>query len=155
MWGRKGSSSTAPAPAEKAPEPPKSPFKAFLTSPVLASMLIALVIAGSVAGVLAATQPSDNAATNESPATTTAATTTATTSPPSGPSRCGGRLSVGPNTSCRFAHNVEDAYHANGGPGTFQVYSPVTGQTYTMTCNLSRRQVVCTGGDNASLYFPK
>lgn len=66
---------------------------------------------------------------------------------------CGGGLSVGPNTSCPFAQNVENAYHAKGGPGTLQVYSPVTGQTYTMTCDLNGSQVTCTGGNNASVYF--
>lgn len=73
----------------------------------------------------------------------------------SGQSSCGGGLSVGPNTSCAFAENVEAAYRANGGPGTFQVNSPTTGQTYSMTCNTSGGQVVCTGGNDASVYFPQ
>ncbi len=72
-----------------------------------------------------------------------------------GQSSCGGGLSVGPNTSCSFAQNVENAYRGNGGPGTFQVSSPATGQTYSMTCNLSGSEVTCTGGNNASVYFPQ
>ncbi len=72
-----------------------------------------------------------------------------------GQSSCGGGLSVGPNTSCSFAENVEAAYRGNGGPGTFQVNSPATGQTYSMTCNLNGSQVVCTGGNDASVYFPQ
>lgn len=62
-------------------------------------------------------------------------------------------MSVGPNTSCAFAANVEAMYRSSGA-GTFGVYSPVTGNTYTMTCNVSGSSVVCTGGNNASVYFP-
>lgn len=73
----------------------------------------------------------------------------------SGQSSCGGGLSVGPSTSCSFAQNVESAYRGGSGPGTLEVYSPVTGQNYSMTCNLNGNQVVCTGGNNASVYFPQ
>lgn len=68
-----------------------------------------------------------------------------------GQSSCGGGLSVGPNTTCDFARNVQAVYN---GPGTYNVYSPVTGQSYAMTCNSDNAGVVCTGGNNASVYFP-
>ncbi len=68
-----------------------------------------------------------------------------------GQTPCGGGLSVGSNTSCAFAQNVRSAYQ---GPGTYSVFSSVTNQTYSMTCNVSSGQVVCTGGNNASVYFP-
>ncbi len=68
-----------------------------------------------------------------------------------GQSPCGNGLSVGPGTSCAFAGNVRSSYQ---GPGTFSVSSPVTGQSYSMTCNENSGQVVCTGGNNASVYFP-
>jgi hypothetical protein len=71
----------------------------------------------------------------------------------SGQTACGGGLSVGPNTTCAFAQNVEAAYR-NNGPGTVSVFSPVTNQTYDMTCNSQSSRVVCTGGNNASVYFP-
>jgi hypothetical protein len=83
--------------------------------------------------------------------TTTATQATATPPPSGGQSSCGGGLSVGPATSCAFAENVQGAYT---GPGTYEVYSPVTGDTYSMTCNLSGAGVACTGGNNASVYFP-
>jgi len=70
-----------------------------------------------------------------------------------GQTSCGGGLSVGPNTTCAFANRVEAAYRSNG-PGTVTVYSPVTNQTYDMTCNSQSSGVVCTGGNNASVYFP-
>jgi hypothetical protein len=65
---------------------------------------------------------------------------------------CGGGLAVGPHTTCAFAENVRSAYDANG-PGTVVVYSPVTQQTYAMTCSTATT-VVCTGGNDASVYFP-
>lgn len=71
----------------------------------------------------------------------------------SGQTPCGGGLSVGPGTSCSFAQNVEAAYQGQGA-GTYSVYSPVTGNSYTMTCNVLGTGVVCTGGNNASVYFP-
>ena len=71
----------------------------------------------------------------------------------SGQTACGGGLSVGPNTTCAFAQNVESAYR-NSGPGAVSVFSPVTNRTYDMTCTNQSSGVVCTGGNNASVYFP-
>jgi Glucodextranase, domain B len=68
-----------------------------------------------------------------------------------GQTSCGGGLSVGPDTTCSFAENVRAAY-SHSGPGTVEVFSPVTQKTYFMTCG--GRPVVCTGGNNASVYFP-
>lgn len=64
---------------------------------------------------------------------------------------CGGDLSVGPNTSCPFAESVRSAYP--GSNAAFSVYSSVTGRTYTMRCTTGSPHV-CTGGNNASVYFP-
>jgi Glucodextranase, domain B len=66
-----------------------------------------------------------------------------------GRTACGGGLSVGPDTSCAFAENLRAEYR---GSGTYEPYSPVTGKSYTMTCEGS--PVVCTGGNNAAVYFP-
>lgn len=71
----------------------------------------------------------------------------------SGRTPCGGGLSVGPNTSCSFAQNVRAMYQAQGA-GTYAVYSNVTGQSYMMSCSPNGAEVVCTGGNNASVYFP-
>jgi hypothetical protein len=65
---------------------------------------------------------------------------------------CGGGLAVGPNTTCAFAESVRSAYESSG-PGAVTAYSPVTNRTYTMTCSAGS-PVVCTGGNNASVYFP-
>jgi hypothetical protein len=65
---------------------------------------------------------------------------------------CGGQLAVGPNTTCSFAESVRSTYERQG-PGTYEVFSPVTEKTYSMTCS-SGTPVVCTGGNNASVYFP-
>jgi hypothetical protein len=64
---------------------------------------------------------------------------------------CGGGLYAGPNTSCPFAVNVRDAYNsAPGASATVRVYSPVTGETYTMSCGPAGDGITCSGGNNAS-----
>ncbi len=104
-------------------------------------------------------------------ATTTAPTptTTATTTPaglPEGAQVCpteagpaGGftQSAVGtPGTSCPFAEQVRLAYGASGPasstPRQISAVSPVTGQSYTMTCAANGSLVVCTGGDGAVVY---
>jgi hypothetical protein len=64
---------------------------------------------------------------------------------------CGG-VFAGPNTSCPFAVNVEQAWLTSGSTGTFSVYSPVTGLSYVMNCS-GYGPVVCTGGNNALVEF--
>lgn len=73
----------------------------------------------------------------------------------SGSTSCGGSLSVGPNTTCGFAANVETDYFAEigSGPGTVYSYSPTTRRYYSMYCSAGSPHV-CTGGNNASVYFP-
>ncbi len=66
---------------------------------------------------------------------------------------CGGGLSVGPNTTCSFAENVRSEwYSAGSGDVTIDVYSPVTGSTYTMRCSAGVT-TVCRGGNNATVYI--
>jgi Glucodextranase, domain B len=69
-----------------------------------------------------------------------------------GQTPCGGELTVGPDTTCAFAEDVRAKY-LESGSGTYEVYSPVTERTYTMTC-VGGATVVCTGGNHASVYFP-
>jgi hypothetical protein len=73
--------------------------------------------------------------------------------PSSGRTPCpaGGGVAVGPNTTCAFAQAVKDAYPNSG--ESFEVYSPATKQTYTMSCTQGSPHV-CTGGNNASVSFP-
>jgi hypothetical protein len=67
---------------------------------------------------------------------------------------CGGGLFAGPNTSCAFAENVRRAYNsAPGATASVRVYSPATGQTYTMNCAPSGSGITCSGGNNASVTF--
>lgn len=70
----------------------------------------------------------------------------------SGGGSCGGGVSVGPNTSCPFALNVAEAYAEDGGPSVV-AYSPVTNQTYTMTCSSNGAGVTCRGGNQAVVYI--
>jgi hypothetical protein len=85
-----------------------------------------------------------------SPGTSVPNTTTASSG-----SSCGGELSVGANTTCAFAENVENDYFSEIGSGSGSVvsYSPVTGKLYTMYCSAGEPHE-CTGGNNASVYFP-
>ena len=56
------------------------------------------------------------------------------------------------DTSCEFAISTAEAYWNYGnGSHPFSVYSPVTGQAYTMTC--TNAGSVCQGGNNAVVYF--
>ena len=73
----------------------------------------------------------------------------------SGSTTCGGNLSVGANTTCGFAANVEADYYSEigSGSGTVYSYSPTTGRYYSMYCSAGAPHV-CTGGNNASVYFP-
>jgi hypothetical protein len=86
---------------------------------------------------------------NPTPATGESAPT------PSGGTSCGGTLSVGPNTTCGFAANVESDYYSEIGSGAGSVYSfsPTTGRYYSMYCTAGSPHQ-CTGGHNASVYFP-
>ena len=70
-------------------------------------------------------------------------------------SSCEKELYVGPNTTCGFATNVRNDYYSEIGSGTGAVdsYSPTTGSVYSMYCTAGAPHV-CTGGNNASVYFP-
>lgn len=74
--------------------------------------------------------------------------------PPAGSTPCPETKGLWVNgvTSCPFAENTRSAYAEANGADRIQVYSPVTGLTYDMTCRGSRL-VTCTGGNNAAVYF--
>jgi hypothetical protein len=70
---------------------------------------------------------------------------------------CGGGVYAGPNTSCAFALNVAADYNGaayDAGPQVETVYSPVTGESYSMTYTWSDGVVTATGGNDASVQFP-
>jgi hypothetical protein len=91
---------------------------------------------------------------------TTTQTVTSPSSPTvapaaSGGTSCGGGLIAGPNTSCPFAENVRAAWdQAPGNVATVTAYSPVTSQTYTMSCAPAGDGITCSGANDASLSFP-
>jgi serine/threonine protein kinase len=76
--------------------------------------------------------------------------------PPAGSESCPGtsNLWVNSHTSCPFAENTQSAYAEAGGSKHLEVYSPVTGTTYPMTCS-GTSLVTCTGGNEAAIYFSK
>lgn len=68
---------------------------------------------------------------------------------------CGGTVFAGPDTSCPFAQNVEQAYRPGPNPDRqvdVKAISPVTGQTYVMHCSGSSPHV-CRSDAGASVYF--
>ena len=99
------------------------------------------------------TQQQTSSGTNTSPAQTP--------SSPSGLSACDQNISVNSNTSCQFADNVFAQYAQDvqqaGAPGSDVVYasSPVTGQSYTETCNYNpaNQIVLCSHGSDL-IQFP-
>jgi heat shock protein HslJ len=102
--------------------------------------------------VMVARQSSGGTATKARPASVAATPAIAYEGSDSGQTFCGNELAVGPDTTCAFAEDVRSAYD-NTGPGTVIAYSPVTNRTYAMSCSAGDA-VVCTGGDDASVYFP-
>lgn len=74
--------------------------------------------------------------------------------PVAGGKSCGDGLRANANTSCAFAQNVRGEYGSNPGAGSIQVFSPVTGQSYTMSCYTAGGTVTCSGGNNARASFP-
>ncbi|MFI6222772.1 serine/threonine protein kinase [Nocardia salmonicida] len=63
---------------------------------------------------------------------------------------------VGSNvTSCEFSEEVRFEYISQpqrGGTAILNAFSPVTSQTYTVTCS-GTEVVTCTGGNNAVVYL--
>jgi hypothetical protein len=80
-----------------------------------------------------------------------AASAPATPGPYANGRDCGDGIHAGPNTSCEFAANVRAAYdEAPGAAATVDVYSPVTGKTYSMDCRPAGSGTTCSGGNGAS-----
>jgi hypothetical protein len=81
------------------------------------------------------------------------AASTAKSNPLSSATSCGSNLSVGSNTTCAFAQNVEDAwYSAGGGSTVVEAYSPVTHLYYVMNCTAGV-PTICRGGNSAVVYI--
>ena len=74
--------------------------------------------------------------------------------PESDHTSCGGSLSVGPDTTCEFAENVQFAYESEigAGSGTVYAYSPANDEIYEMFCTGAPHE--CTGAISAKVYFP-
>jgi hypothetical protein len=85
--------------------------------------------------------------------TTVTAAPTAFSDTYCGQASSGARVYAGnSDTSCEFAMSTAEAYWNHGvGSQPFSVYSPVTGQTYTMTC--IHAGSICQGGNNALVYL--
>jgi serine/threonine protein kinase len=128
----------------------------------LALILLAIIaVVGIAAAVLAATgafnkesSSGPKAIAHASQVAHKSTNVGANVKPPAGSLSCPGTsgLWVGSATSCPFAKNTRSAYAESEGADSLQIYSPVTGVTYDMTCGGSSL-VTCTGGNNAAVYF--
>lgn len=80
----------------------------------------------------------------------------ATPAPPAGAAVCDSGVAVGTSvTSCAFAQAVRAEYLRTGVNGQARMivaYSPVTGQSYPMTCTPEGSVVTCRGGNDAVVY---
>ncbi len=161
---------TPPPPAGMAPGPQTPPPYGYVTPPPqrnragspLALVLLAIVaVIGIAAAVLAATGVFNKEGDPQT-AQTVAHKRKVTASkarpkpvrPPAGSAPCPEAKGLWVNgvTSCPFAANTRSAYAEAGGAHEIQVYSPVTGLTYEMSC-AGTRLVTCRGGNNAAVYF--
>ena len=163
---------TPPPPGAAYPSAPQTPPPYGYVTPApqqrdragnpLALILLAIVaVVGITAAVLAATgvfnkesSSGPRAAAQASQAAHKSTQTGTNVSPPAGSSSCPGTSGLWVNsvTSCPFAKNTRSAYAEAKGAHRLQIYSPVTGVTYDMTCRGSGL-VTCTGGNNAAVYF--
>lgn len=138
---------------------PPPPPRESSGSPLALILLAIVAVAGIIVGALAAA----GVFSNEKGTPTAQTATTASKTPaqskhrnripiPKDASLCSSGLWVNTVTSCEFAENTRSAYAEAGGAKRLFVYSPVTGQTYTMLCN-GAGTTVCRGGKDAAVYF--
>lgn len=69
-----------------------------------------------------------------------------------GSTSCGNGVSANSVTSCPFAQNVAETYRRSSGASSIDVYSPVTGRNYVMSCS-GGIPTVCSGGNGAVVYI--
>ena len=100
-------------------------------------------------------KPAPQATTTTTVPVPTPAPTPSVPSVPTG-GGCGDGVTAGANTTCPFALAVHQAWvNTPGVDNTVQAYSPVTHQSYTMSCSETGGGIItCTGGNNASVSFP-
>ena len=130
---------------------------------------------GVAAQTSAASSGTGTAGTTSATSTSVTTSTSSTVAPPP-PGAClygdtGVQLKPGLNLSCPFARNIVTrlaAYYSSGsslntGPVTFEVSSPATGGTYSVTCSLAGSNVNChnnqssapdNGQGNNNVTFP-
>ena len=163
------------SPVPPAPPQRRGPTTALIVSLVLGSVLLlglliagAIVLAPRLTDTPAVPTTSTVSATVTAPAAPDAQPTAQPVQPAQGNrlagayecmSRGAGQytaVAVGSSvTSCEFAQVVWSQYVLAGGSGqsmTVNAYSPVTGQSYAMSC-VGGSVVTCTGGSNAVVHI--
>ncbi|MCX5044973.1 serine/threonine protein kinase [Aldersonia sp. NBC_00410] len=168
----------SPPPQSQPPVYAEPPRRRSVVFPVLIGALVVALLAltGVVVWLLFTGTNNDNDNTAQTTTTQSAqpnrATATAPTPSsappaalPAGATPCAGsgggaltKSAIGNTvTSCPFAEEVRNAYNAGGPPSSqprqVVAISPVTGQSYTMSCAPSGRLVTCTGGNGAVVHL--
>ena len=73
---------------------------------------------------------------------------------PASSTSCDATVAVNSHASCEFGLNVATAFEAAGRTdGHVKAYSPVTKQTYTLTCASANGITTCSGGKGAEIYL--
>ena len=140
--------------------------------PIVGIVAVALVgVLGVVAYLVLSKDSGDKGSGTKAQQSTAVVTTTVTptqdtpvqttptvSSPPADSDPCDNTVGVelGSPTTCPFAANVRSAYLAAGPKGearTVTATSPVTGETYRMSCGPDNGIVVCRGGNNAVVHI--
>jgi len=138
---------------------PSPPRRERSTNPLALILLAIVALAGVTLGILAAAGVFSQGRATKTTAAAASPTTpkvsperSASIPPPSEAKLCENGLSVGPATTCAFAHNVQQALLSSNGSSTIVAYSPTTGESYTMHCT-GVSTTVCRGGNDATVYL--
>ncbi len=124
-------------------------------------------LAGSSANSTRRAHPGPSAAPGGTPIQARGRTLTATSGSSGGPpagvdsqaTSCSASVWAGSRTSCQFAQEVSKQVETTadsdkaGASFTVTAASPVTKQTYAMTCTREGAVLICRGGNNAEVYL--
>ncbi|GAA3022628.1 hypothetical protein GCM10010528_00930 [Gordonia defluvii] len=149
---------TGPTPYQPA-QPPRPPANSAV--PWILGVFALVVLAGAIIALVMLVSGGRGGSSQTSvpgPVTVTRTEAVPTVAdPPPDSTQCDRTVGVGTAvTSCQFAAAVRDAYLAAGPKGqarTVTAYSPVTGQSYAMSCLPERGIVVCRGGNDAVVHI--
>ncbi len=150
---------TGPTPYPPGAYPPAAPARRGAMPLILAALAVVVLLGGGIAALVVTNSGRRDEPSVPAPVTVTEthSATTTLAAPPPDSTPCDATVGVGTAvTSCAFAAAVRDAYLAagpKGQPRTVTAHSPVTGQSYPMSCLPEQGIVVCRGGNDAVVHI--